>query len=87
VRRLTDIVIGYGVTTLFVVGVLVLSFAMFVTIKARADERIPQIEKPAVYRHGPPIPKCDKELWLRIKDGCKDETNENEDRETAEPAR
>ena len=45
--------------------VMILWFEM-----ARAQP-IPR-EEPEIY-YGPEIPKCDKELWLRIKDGCNDE--------------
>lgn len=39
------------------------------TAKAHHDEVNQPQPEPVVWT-GPPIPKCDKELWLRIKDGC-----------------
>ena len=48
---------------------LSIAHAVFNTAKAHG---LREIKPPAVYEY-PDIPKCDKELWLRIKDGCKDE--------------
>lgn len=59
------------ILAVFIVLFLVLCVAIIRnTAKAHYDkinESIPVLR--AMY---PEIPQCDKELWLRIKDGCKD---------------
>jgi hypothetical protein len=45
---------------------LLVSFAAYQWDKHRA------VTEPAIY-YGLEIPKCNKELWVRIKDRCKDE--------------
>lgn len=57
---------------LFMCVVFIWFSALVVTeAKAHHDE---QQARPVVKGWQPPaIPHCDKELWLRIKDGCNDE--------------
>ena len=52
--------------------VFILGLGMYViTTTAKAHYHVEQ-ERVDVKGWTPrPIPKCDKELWLRIKDGCK----------------
>lgn len=71
--------IAYGCILPFMVCLAIFVVAVMRAALAHADEqaRIPQVEEPAGYSHGPPIPKCDKELWLRIKDGCNEEDDED----------
>lgn len=48
--------------------VFLIWFCVLVVKEASAHEPR-QVQQPAVWT-GPTIQKCDKELWLRIKDGC-----------------
>lgn len=54
-------------------GILCALFVVFCVIvvkEAKAHYDIKQQRtEPAVWT-GPPIPKCNKELWLRITEGC-----------------
>ena len=58
-------------------GALCILFVWFCIVvvkeaKAHHDELL-EAPKHEVRGQYPEIPKCDKELWLRIKDGCSDE--------------
>ena len=60
----TRVVAGAIALILFAVTYVIMSVLLIEASKAA--EPVPA---PEIY-YGPDIPKCDKELWLRIKDGC-----------------
>ena len=60
--------------TRVIAGIIALIFAAMAyiiisVVMIEASKAAPQPQEPKIY-YGPEIPKCDKELWLRIKDGC-----------------
>ena len=57
--------------TLCLIGLLFGSMA-YAIITTAEQSYIPKPTKTSTPMY-PDIPKCDKELWLRIKDGCNDE--------------
>jgi len=59
----------YGIVWPFMICALIFCF---VVIKSAYGYERHAPKEPQVWT-GPEIPKCDKELWLRIKDGCKDD--------------
>ena len=60
----TDHVLGIIIALVLVLSAL----SIMEVAKAHHDAKEPPAT-PEVWT-GPPIPQCDKELWLRIKDGC-----------------
>jgi len=58
----TKVIAGAIAIVLFCV-----SWVIFAAAYAHGNQ--PPREEPKPWS-GRPIPKCDKELWLRIKDGC-----------------
>jgi hypothetical protein len=60
----TRVVAGIIALICFAITYVILSVIMIEASKAAPEPREPEIY------YGPEIPKCDKELWLRIKDGC-----------------
>lgn len=64
IQRRTDWVDHF----LLILCIILVGFSVMVVLEASAHEPR-EINQPAI-RTGPAIPKCDKELWLRIKDGC-----------------
>ena len=52
--------------------VLFIWFCVLVVKEAKAYDEAKQPPRLPTWS-SPEIPKCDKELWLRIKDGCNDD--------------
>jgi len=62
--------IAYGIVVPFLVCMVI--FVIVVLQNAVAYAAEPEPAQPEIW-YGPEIPKCEKELWLRIKDGCNDD--------------
>lgn len=58
------VVAGIIALVCFAIAYVILSVLIIEASKAEP------VAEPQVWT-GPPIPKCDKELWLRITEGCK----------------
>ena len=61
----------------FMIGFICLWFVtMGYAILGGLTDRAPVSKEPLPVNQGRTIPKCDKELWLRIKDGCDGDTED-----------
>jgi len=60
----TRVVAGAIALILFAISYVILSVLIIENSKAAPPEHVPEVWT------GPEIAQCDKELWLRIKDGC-----------------
>ena len=54
-------------------GFIILFIVLCVLVIQDTAEGYERSAPRAMRDHRPEIPQCDKELWLRIKDGCADE--------------
>jgi len=69
---------GMGVTMkddrvfemIMIACIWLLFIVMATAILKPLKNREPVVRTPPVIEQGRTIPKCDKELWLRVKDGC-----------------